>query len=125
MSKEDKTIENLLELNGVRYVIDEHSGLWVKFEAKLTAPSKDRPHGIRYSLSLHDRSNKRIMGFDNAHAVPYGGKVNVAPKRTYDHWHRDESDNGRPYDYKNTGKLIEDFWNEVENVIKKLEESNK
>ena len=65
------------------------------------------------------------MGFDNAHAVEYGGKTNVAPKRSYDHWHRNESDDGRPYDYKNAGKLIEDFWKEVEKVIKTLEESNK
>jgi hypothetical protein len=34
MIKDDKTIENLLDLDGVRYVIDEQSGLWVKFEVK-------------------------------------------------------------------------------------------
>lgn len=123
MSLEDKTIENLLELDGVRYVIEEHLGLWVKFEVKRVEQSKDRPHGIRYALTLHDRSNARIMGFDNAHAIEYDGKKNVAPKRTYDHWHRDGRDGGRPYDYKNAGKLIEDFWKTVEKVLNRLEES--
>ena len=108
MLEQDKTIENLLELNGVKYIVDEHLGLWVKFEVKLVKPSHDRPHGIRYSLSLHDRFNKRIMGFDNAHAV--------TSKRVYDHWHRNEFDNGRPYDYKNAGQLLEDFWKEVDKL---------
>ncbi|OGT59788.1 MAG: hypothetical protein A3F14_02820 [Gammaproteobacteria bacterium RIFCSPHIGHO2_12_FULL_43_28] len=125
MSKEDKLIENLLELDGIRYVIDEHLGLWVKFEVKRVSSSKDRPHGIRYSLSLHDRSNNRIMGFDNAHAIEYGGKKHVAPKRTHDHWHSDESDKGRPYAYIDAGRLIEDFWKEVEIKTKQLEGSNK
>jgi len=44
----------------------------------------------------------------------------VAPKRTYYHWHRDEKDIGRPYQYENAGKLIEDFWLQVERVLKKL-----
>jgi len=30
----DKTLEHLLELNGVRYVVDDELGLWVKFAAK-------------------------------------------------------------------------------------------
>lgn len=123
MSQEDKTIENLLELDGISYIIDEHLGWWVKFEAKRVEPCKERRHGIRYSLTLHDRSNARMMGFDNAHAIEYGRKMNVAPKRIYDHWHRDASDNGRPYHYQNAGKLLEDFWKEVEKLLNKLEES--
>ena len=35
--------EDLLELDGVRYVIDEHLGLWVKFEAVRVKPSNARP----------------------------------------------------------------------------------
>lgn len=78
MTEEDQTIETLLLLDGTRYVIDEILGLWVKFEAKKVSPTTDRPHGIRYSLTLHDRTNERIIGFDNAHAIEYGGKQNVA-----------------------------------------------
>jgi hypothetical protein len=62
MLQRDKTLENLLELDGVKYVIDEHLGLWVKFEARKIEPSKERPHGIRYSLTLHDSFNARLMG---------------------------------------------------------------
>lgn len=121
MIQEDQEIENLLDLDGIRYVVDERLGLWVKFEAKRVSITKDRPHGIRYSLSLHNRSNERIMGFDNAHAIEHGKKANVKPKRVFDHWHRDDKDNGRPYLYKTSGKLVEDFWKEVEKILKKYE----
>ena len=124
MTKEDNTIDCLLDLDGETFVIDGQPGLWVKFEARRTTPTKDRPNGIRYSLSMHDKSNKRIMGFDNAHAIEYGKKANVKPKRAYDHWHRDESDNGRPYHYVNAGKLVEDFWMAVEKMLKKLDGSS-
>jgi len=72
------------------------------------------------SLSLHDRTNKRIMGFDNAHAIEYGRKRNVAAKRTYDHWHSHELDQGKPYIYKNAAKLLENFWKEVDKKINVL-----
>jgi hypothetical protein len=110
MLAKDKTIHNLLELDGTRFVIDEKIGLWVKFEARQVEPTDDRPHGVKYSLSLHDRINTRVMGFDHAQAVEYGGKTNVAPKRTHYHWHRSEDDAGQPYNYISAAKLLEDFW---------------
>ena len=82
--RKDRTLEHLLDLDGVRYVVDDSLGLWVKFEAR-KVPRENRSHGVRYSLNLHDRTNQRIMGFDNAHAIKCGGKLHVAPKRTYDH----------------------------------------
>jgi hypothetical protein len=120
MPEDDKTIDNLLELDDTRFVVEERLGLWVKFEAKRIAPTSNRPQGIRYSLSLHDRFNMRIMGFDNAHAIEYGRKTTVAPKRTYSHWHKNQNDSGQPYDYITAGKLLEDFWTQVDLVIKKL-----
>lgn len=122
---QDETINNLLDLDGVRYVIDEELGLWVKFETKKIEPTQDRPHGIRYSLTLHDRTNKRIMGFDNAHAIEHSGKRNVAPKRAYDHWHRDGDDKIQPYKYVTAVKLVTDFWNEVDKKLQKLKENLK
>lgn len=97
----DRTLENLLELDGVRFLIDYKLGLWVKFEAKKAIETKSRQHAIRYSLSLHDRSNKRIMGFDNSHPVAYAAKKCVSPKRILDHWHKNASDKGQPYHYEN------------------------
>lgn len=123
MSKDD--LENLVSLHGVTYVIDEDLGLWVKFEAKRVSPTEDRPHGVRYSLTLHNRSNKRIMGFDNSHAIEHGGKQNVAPGRVFDHYHRDEKDNGRPYHYENAEKLMVDFWKEVDRKVKELQGDTK
>ncbi len=120
--KTDKTINNLLELDGVRYVVDESLGLWVKFEAKEIESDLNRRQGIKYSLTLHDPYNRRIMGFDNAHAIEYGAKKVIASHRTYDHWHSHERDEGKPYRYKNAIKLIEDFWVEVDKILKKLRE---
>ena len=111
--KDDKTLENLLDLDGIKMVIDEKLGLWVKFEVSVTSLSV-RPNGVRYSLSLHDQHGHRIIGFDNAHEIEYGPKRMVAPKRTFDHWHFNENDEGRPYDYVTAGRLMEDFWVEVE-----------
>jgi len=31
--------------------------------------SKERPHGLHYSLTLHNEDSERVLGFDNAHAV--------------------------------------------------------
>jgi hypothetical protein len=121
LESEDETLSNLLQLDGDRFVIDERSGLWVKFEAKEVSKSTDRPHGVKYSLTLHDRSNRRIMGFDNAHAIELGAKKKAAPKKTYYHWHRDENDSGRPYEYTNAGQLLEDFWEQVDIIVKKYE----
>jgi hypothetical protein len=120
MKQEDYSLENLLELNGERIVIDESLGLWVKFEVIRT---KSRAQGIKYSLTLHN-NNKRILGFDNSHEIEYGAKKGVSPKRTFDHMHYDENDRGRPYNYTTAGKLLEDFWKEVDKRIEALKENN-
>ena len=65
----------------------------MKFEVIKT---QSRQQGIKYSLTLHDKSNNRILGFDNGHEIKYGAKKEVSPERTFDHWHYDENDRGRP-----------------------------
>jgi hypothetical protein len=123
MIQDDKTIESLLDLDGETFFMQ--SGYWVKFEVRKVKPTKDCPHGVRYSLTLHDPFKRRIMGFDNAHAIEYGGKRGVAPKRTHDHWHSDSTDKGKPYHYVTAGKLLEDFWMEVDKLLRKLEGTKK
>ena len=49
----------------------------------------------------------------------------VAPKKTFDHWHFDAYDKGRPYHYVNAGRLMEDFWVEVEKRLALLKEDEK
>lgn len=117
----DDTLEHLLAMDGTILVIDEKEGLWIKFEIKRVEKKAEIPQGIRYSLTLHDKYNKRIMGFDNAHGIK---RKNKSANFTYDHWHRDELDKGRPYNYVNAAKLIEDFWIEVDKKLEMLKEVN-
>jgi len=60
-------ISTLLDLHN--QVIDQGDGYWVKIEAWTVSISPDIPHGIRYSLTLHEPYGDRILGYDNAHAV--------------------------------------------------------
>jgi len=41
----------------------------------------------------------------------------VEQPRVYDHVHRGHDDEGRPYQFIDAGKLIEDFWAEVERIL--------
>ncbi|HYF97835.1 MAG TPA: DUF6516 family protein [Coxiellaceae bacterium] len=109
--------ELLLELDGVSYVIDDLLGLWVKFEVKRVKQTAIRPHGIKYSLSLHDKFNARLMGFDNAHSISYRLKQKARAVRITDHWHEDYRDSGQPYHYVSAERLLTDFWIEVERIL--------
>lgn len=59
-------LETLFSLDGEIFPMD--NGYWTKFEVKRVDVSEKTPHGIRYSLTLHDKNNIRIFGIDNAHA---------------------------------------------------------
>jgi len=59
--------------------------------------SQHAHHGIRCSLTLHDRYGARVLGYDNAHAVRPPKKIKFAGQRLpYDHRHRTASDKGAP-----------------------------
>jgi hypothetical protein len=49
-------------------------GYWIKIEAWEVKVTAAIPHGVRYSLTLHAPSGKRLLGYDNAHAVKSKGK---------------------------------------------------
>lgn len=91
------------------------SGYWTKFEAYQVEPNEQIPHGVRYSLSLHDKNNTRIIGFDNAHAIKPKRKRYGARKLTWDHKHQREKVSS--YEFETAGQLIEDFWAEVEKYL--------
>jgi predicted transcriptional regulator len=61
------TLRFLLDFNGRIHCYEK--GYWVKFEITQGSASALRPHGLNYSFTLHDPSNQRLMGFDNAHPV--------------------------------------------------------
>ena len=112
---DEHTLEFLLAFDGRihRYA----RGYWVKFEFRRVDPTTERPHGLSYSLTLHGPDNRRLVGFDNAHTVaPLGGRYRKRARAT-DHWHRTETDAGRPYEFKDAATLIDDFFNAVERVL--------
>lgn len=63
----DPAVDFLLDFNGEK--LEQENGYWIKIEARLLDVSSTVPHGLRYSLTLHDCSKRRILGYDNAHAV--------------------------------------------------------
>lgn len=111
----EHTLEFLLAFDGRTHWYE--GGYHVKFQIRRVRPTPERPHGLRYSFTLHDPGGRRLVGFDNAHAVSAPGSMFVARPETADHWHRTEKDEGRPYGFKDAETLIEDFFDEVERVL--------
>jgi len=105
-------LETLLNLDGEIYPMAK--GYWVKFEARKIVATPERPHGLSYSITLHDRNNTRILGYDNAHAVKLKRKGFSARKISWDHVHKMEK--VTEYEFTSAGQLLEDFWREV-NVL--------
>ena len=116
----DSSLSILLDLDGTN--IGVGTQYWVKINAWVIEPDEARPHGIRYELTLHDASNRRILGFDNAHAVKHPGGRFVERPRAYDHLHRGPTDAGVPYSYLSAGKLVGDFWQAVFKALEELGE---
>ena len=69
-------------------------------------------------LLLHAPEGTRLVGFDNAHDVPARGSRFKRRKEGADHWHRTDKDPGRPYEFKDAETLINDFFDEVERVLR-------
>ncbi|MHB8730698.1 MAG: toxin-antitoxin system TumE family protein [bacterium] len=100
----------LLDLNGEVLVVDPAGGHWVRFVVTRVPVSKEKPHGIDYSLTLHGPKGARLVGFDNAHPVR-GQKSGP-----HDHRHRQRTI--RPYEYRDAASLLEDFWAAVDAVLR-------
>jgi Family of unknown function (DUF6516) len=114
MDDRDPGLGILLDLDGESFAIDEGGNYTVKFVVKQVPASPERPHGLSYSLTLHDENGLRIVGFDNAHRAPSGNRRGRRAAR--DHWHR--LLNIRPYEYRDAAMLLADFWAEVRAVLK-------
>ena len=113
-------ISTLLDLHG--QVIDQENGYWVKIDAWEVDRSRDIPHGVRYSLSLHDQSGKRILGYDNAHAVKSPKKFKYAGQRLpFDHKHRHCADKGTSYQFESAYQLLADFFREIDQVLQEVD----
>ena len=118
MAETDHELEVLLSLDGLEFQFG--GGYRVKIAAQRVAATKGRPHGLKYSLTLHDEhTGRRIYGLDNAHAVS-------RRRHEFDHRHvyslpRTRSGGrGRivPYAYTGPAELLADFYREVERILK-------
>ena len=104
----DHELALLLSLDGFEFHFA--LGHTVKIAAREIAATKHRPYGIKYSLTLHDPSGRRIYGMDNAHGIR---------RRTeYDHRHVHGARKALPYQYRGPAKLLEDFYREVERMMR-------
>ena len=120
---QDSGLDYLLGLDG-EVQVQNLEGYWVKYEVLRVDPTPERPHGIRYSLTLHDPDGKRLMGFDNAHGgiKPAGSKFKYAGRRfSFDHRHRHATDAGVLYEFDTAYKLLEDFYVEADRVLKEIQ----
>jgi|SRR5262245_8706804 len=115
MARHDEGLERLLELDG--FLAEVGGGFWVKIQVRRVAPDASRPQGIAYTLTLHAPDGQRLFGIDNAHSVRLRRGPSGRAPAWRDHLHRDET--VRPYVYRGADALIDDFWREVETILKK------
>lgn len=109
----DTGLRTLLELDGEVFPMD--NGYWTKFEVKNVEANKHIPHGIKYSLTLHDRNSRRVLGFDNAHGTKPKKKKFGAKRVEWDHKHK--MNRVSTYEFENAGQLLKDFWNGVDEMM--------
>jgi hypothetical protein len=115
-------LDYLLGLDGnVEFQNDD--GYWVKMEVSRVAVTAERPHGIKYNLTLHAPDSTRLIGFDNAHGgiKPKGSRfLHAGKKYPYDHKHRNATDTGVLYEFDTAYQLLSDFYVEVDRVLKEV-----
>lgn len=109
------------EREGTDYLLDLHreiyqvgSGWWVAIRAVKVEPSETRPHGLQYSLTLHDPKGQRVLGYDNAHALAVKGRR--GRRKVFDHRHY--RDRRSTYEFRSPADLLVDFWRDVEAILK-------
>jgi hypothetical protein len=107
----------LEDYDGYEFVFE--NGYCARFEFKRDETRRGA-HPYKYSLTLHSPSGRRLVGFDNAHPVRRASGRFKRLSKGSDHWHRDAADKGRPFDFKTPENLLEDFFREVERVLREL-----
>lgn len=112
----DHEIEALLNLDG--WTDEVGGGFWVAVKAFRVPPDDCRPHGINYSLTLHRRGGKRILGYDNSHPPKIGSGPAARSRRANRGCdHRHFRDRLSWYEFESPGKLMEDFWRDVQTIL--------
>jgi hypothetical protein len=103
----DYELEALLSLDGYEFRFTK--AYTVKFEARQVKRTQGRPHGVKYSLTLHAPEGRRIYGLDNAHRT--------GPRREFDHRHPYGTRKVVRYAYRGPVALLDDFFREVERIL--------
>ena len=67
-------------------------------------------------MNFNSPEGERLIGFENAHPVPERRGPGLRRRRANDHWHRLRSIGS--YGYKDAATLLEEFWKEVDEVLK-------
>jgi hypothetical protein len=111
----DHELEALLTLDGVTY--EPVEGYVIEYAVRRVESTDHRPHGVAYALVFRAIGGDPLVKFDNSHAVERKAGRLRRRSPTFDHWHRDERDPGRPYKWVSPLKLLEDFQREVERAI--------
>jgi len=106
---EDYELDVLLSLDGFEFQFAR--GFRVKIAAQRIEATPGRPHGVKYSLTLHDAAGRRIYGLDNAHRARRA-------RAEFDHRHVYGGRRMLPYAYRGPAGLLEDFYREVERIVK-------
>ena len=112
----DQGLEILLAPDDVVLVLDPSEAHWVKMVVKQIPASPERPHGISYSLTLHASGGERLLGYDNAHAVITGSGPGRRVAERHDHRHRHGTT--KPYAFRDAATLMQDFWEDVEAILR-------
>jgi hypothetical protein len=115
MRTRDHTLDHLLALDGVTFSVDADGKYRVRFVVKRVEASVERPHGLSYSLTLHDSTGARLVGFDNAHAV--AERRGPAGRQRFARDHRHRLRTIRPYEYRDAATLLADFWEQVDSIL--------
>jgi len=107
MKGTDHALQLLLDLDGLNYVYE--AGYWIKYAVSAVAKSPEWPHGIKYSLTLHDRQGNRVFGIDNAHSLTTrsGPAGKSARPAAADHMHKGEQI--YRYEFVDAETLLADF----------------
>lgn len=104
-------MERLLAYHGRRYWLE--NGWSLRFRVWRVALTSERPHGLRYSFTLHDVDGIRLLGYDNKHSADR----NIIE---HDHSHRfPQINNLRPYAFIDTDTLLADFFGAVKSACEK------
>ena len=112
----DPTLDTLVDLNGQTFFLDETGDYRVNFVVTKVPVSEAKPHGLKYSLTLHGPPRgERLVGFDNAHSVKSGSGPGARRPVAEDHQHRLRT--VQPYEYTDAAALLADFWATVDSVL--------